>query len=375
MINEFTSNSEFKRVVEEQQIKGNRLKHFLKRKGIILLNNKAKDLAQASYTLFLGSEDLTELQELMQVESNYQKSTMIVLTPTDELDEEEETNIVDTLLDEVNRYKTIAQGKYVIDNVNREDDNNLHITFTYKKKVSGKMKFISTKKKTVNVHVESISESKDVKIDIRQTDSGDSKEFISFLESLKGKPTEENEDIFNIKHITLDNLGKNNKIEFFDLVSKKTLDEWKLVNITGISVKKNTDSEENLEVTADEAETSDDTKTTLVGITSAVLKGNGLRTNEFVQTCINEGFIITAMKFKYNHKAESKSIVVEINFSNSDIRIDIDKTYLEEDGKEYITPLSFSEQDETIKLFQNIAYVVYNELLEKQREEALAVMI
>ena len=183
MINEFTSNSEFKRVVEEQQIKGNRLKHFLKRKGIILLNNKAKDLAQASYTIFLGSEDLTELQELMQVESNYQKSTMLVLTPVDEVDEEEETNIVDTLLDEVNRYKTIAQGKYVIDSVNRKDDNNLHITFTYEKKVSGKMKFISTKKKTVNVHVESISESKDVKIDIRQTDSGDSKEFISFLES------------------------------------------------------------------------------------------------------------------------------------------------------------------------------------------------
>lgn len=375
MINEFTSNSEFKRVVEEQQIKGNRLKHFLKRKGIILLNNKAKDLAQASYTIFLGSEDLTELQELMQVESNYQKSTMLVLTPVDEVDEEEETNIVDTLLDEVNRYKTIAQGKYVIDSVNRKDDNNLHITFTYEKKVSGKMKFISTKKKTVNVHVESISESKDVKIDIRQTDSGDSKEFISFLESLKGKSTEENEDIFNIKHITLDNLEKNNKIEFFDLVSKKTLDEWRLVNITGISVKKNTDSEENLEVVADETEMSDDTKTTLVGITSAVLKGNGLRTNEFVQTCINEGFIITAMKFKYNHKSESKSIVVEINFSNSDIRIDIDKTYLEEEGREYITPLSFSEQDETIKLFQNIAYIVYNELLEKQREEALAVII
>lgn len=373
MINEFTSNSEFKRVVEEQQIKGNRLKHFLKRKGIILLNNKAKDLAQASYTLFLGSEDLTELQELMQVDSNYQKSTMLVLTPTEEDEGEGETNIVDTLLDEVNRYKTIAQGKYVIDNVNREDDNNLHITFIYEKKVSGKMKFISTKKKTVTVHVEAISDCKDVKIDIRQNDSGDSKEFISFLESLQGKSSEENEDVFNIKHITLDNLGKNNKIEFFDLVSKKTLDEWRLVNITGISVKKNADSEENLEVSSDEMETSDDTKTTLVGITSAVLKGNGLRTNEFVQTCINEGFIITAMKFKYNHKIESKSIVVEINFSNSDIRIDIDKTYLEEDGKELITPLSFSEQDETIKLFQNIAYIVYNELLEKQKEEAIAI--
>ncbi len=340
MINEFTSNSEFKRVVEEQQIKGTRLKHFFKRKGILLLNNKSRDLAQASYTLFLGSEDLTELQELIQTENNYQKSTMVVLTPTQ--NEEGETNIVDTLLDEINRYQTISQGKYSIDNINKVDEDNLHITFTYEKKISGKIKFISTKKKTINVHVENVNNSNEVKIDIRQIDSGDSKEFISFLETLKEKSTEEDDDIFNIKHITLDSLERNNKIEFFDLISKKTLQDWRLVNVTGISVKKNSDSEEDLEASDEKG------MTTLVGITSAVLKGNGLRTNEFVQTCISEGFIITAMKFKYNHKVESKSIVVEINFSNSDIRIDIDKTYLEEEGREYLNPLSFNEQDETI---------------------------
>ncbi|MDP4089882.1 MAG: hypothetical protein Q8930_11505 [Bacillota bacterium] len=125
----------------------------------------------------------------------------------------------------------------------------------------------------------------------------------------------------------------------------------------------------------DETATTEEKKTTLVGISSAILKGDGLRINQFVQTFFNEGFIITAMKLKYNHKTEAKSIVVEINFSNSDIRIDINKTYLEEEGVEVITPLSFSEQDETIKLFQNVAYQVYNELLEKQKREALVINI
>lgn len=373
MINEFTSNSEFKRVVEEQQIKGNRLKHFLKKKGIILLNSKAKDLAQSSYTLFLGSKDLTELQELMQVESNYQKSTMIVLTPPDD---EEAEGTLDILLDEVNRYKTIGQGRYVIENINKEDDDNLYITFIYERKVSGKMKLISTKKKTINVHVEAVKDSNEVKIDIRQTDSGDSKEFISFLDILKSNVSDdEKENIFNIKHITLDNLNKNNKIEFFDLVSKYKLEEWNLTNITGITVKKNSskDYEDEVDVSEDEAAITEEKQKALVGISSAVLKGDGLRTNEFVQTCISEGFIITAMKFKFNHKAEAKSIVVEINFSNSDIRIDINKTYLEEEGKEYIAPLSFREQDQSIKLFQDVAYKVYSELLEKQKEDAIRI--
>lgn len=371
MVSEFTSNSEFKRVIEEQQIKANRLKQFLKSKGIVLLNNKATDLALASYTLFLGSEDMTELQELITVGSNYQKSTMLVLTPAEDIEEDE--SIVEVLLDEINRYKTVAQGKYIIENVNKEDENNLHITFTYEKKLPGRMKLINTKKKTVKVHLGSITGGKEVKVDIRQTDSNDSKEFISILEHLKDNISENNEQIFNIRHITLDKLKRDKKIEFFDLIAKEELDEWMLETIPGITVKKFGIDDEEIDVTDSEEATAADRKA-LIGITSAILKGNGLRDNSFVKNCIEEGFIITAMKFKYRRKKDivtegAVSAIIEISFNNGDIRVDIDKSYIEEDGKEQLNPLTFKSQDEIVKLFQKISYNVYTELLEKQNND------
>ena len=371
MISEFTNNSEFKRVIEEQQIKSNRLKQFLKSKGIVLLNNKATDLALATYTFFLGSEDMAELQELITIGSSYQKSTMLVLTPAEDIDEE--NSIVDVILDEINRYKTVVQGKYTIENVNREDENNLHITFTYERKLPGRIKLINTKKKTVKVHLGSITGSRDIKVDIRQTDSNDSKEFISILECLKDNIAENDEEIFNIKHITLDKLKKDKKIEFFDLIAKEELKEWMLETIPGITVKKiGTDNEE-IDVTDNEGATVE-TKNALIGITSAILKGNGLRDNSFVKTCIEEGFIITAMKFKYRRKKNivtegAVSVIIEISFNNDDIRIDIDKSYIEEEGKEQANPLIFKEQDDIVKLFQEVVYNVYNNLLDKQNKE------
>lgn len=371
MISEFTSNSEFKRVIEEQQIKSNRLKQFLKSKGIVLFNNKATDLALASYTLFLGSEDMTELQELMIVGNNYQKSTMLVLTPAE--DAEEDESILDILLDEINRYKTVVQGKYIIENINKEDEDNLHITFTYEKKLPGRIKLINTKKKTVNVHLFSIAESRDIKVDIRQTDSNDSKEFISILEDLKDNISENNEQIFNIRHITLDKLKKDRKIQFFDLIAQEELDEWILETIPGITVKKLGIDDEEINVTDDEDATAE-TRKALIGITSAILKGNGLRENSFVNNCIEEGFGITAMKFKYRRKKDivnegAVSVIIEISFNNDDIRIDIDRSYIEEDGKEQLNPLTFKSQDQIVKLFQEISYNAYISLLNEQNSE------
>lgn len=371
MISEFTSNSEFKRVIEEQQIKSNRLKQFLKSKGIVLFNNKATDLALASYTLFLGSEDMTELQELMIVRNNYQKSTMLVLTPAEDVEEDE--SILDILLDEINRYKTVVQGKYIIENINKEDEDNLHITFTYEKKLPGRIKLINTKKKTVNVHLFSIAESRDIKVDIRQTDSNDSKEFISILEDLKDNISENNEQIFNIRHITLDKLKKDRKIQFFDLIAQEELDEWILETIPGITVKKLGIDDEEINVTDDEDATAE-TRKALIGITSAILKGNGLRENSFVNNCIEEGFGITAMKFKYRRKKDivnegAVSVIIEISFNNDDIRIDIDRSYIEEDGKEQLNPLTFKSQDQIVKLFQEISYNAYIRLLNEQNSE------
>jgi len=140
-----------------------------------------------------------------------------------------------------------------------------------------------------------------------------------------------------------------------------------LKTITGITVKKLSTSEDEVEeeISADEQE---QPVGTLAGINQAVLHGNGLRSNEFVQTCLNQGFEITSMKYRYESKQEATEFVVSVNSKNEDLRIDIDKSYAEEDGRLYHQPLPKSDQDEIIHAVQTEANNIYDILREKQKE-------
>lgn len=108
---------------------------------------------------------------------------------------------------------------------------------------------------------------------------------------------------------------------------------------------------------------------TLSGISQAVLNGSGLRSNEFVQQSIEKGYYISAMRYRYEHKIENTEFAVIISFKKKDLRVDIDKTYLDDEGKIYIQPLLKTQQDEIVINFQNAAFQIYNELLIEQTKK------
>lgn len=108
---------------------------------------------------------------------------------------------------------------------------------------------------------------------------------------------------------------------------------------------------------------------TLSGISQAVLNGSGLRSNEFVQESINKGYYISAMRYRYEHKQDATEFAVVLSFKNQDLRVDIDKTYLEEEGRIYVQPFVKAEQNEIVVKFQDAAYKIFGELLEMQNAE------
>ena len=108
----------------------------------------------------------------------------------------------------------------------------------------------------------------------------------------------------------------------------------------------------------------------LSGISSAILKGDGLRNNDFVKECMSQGFIFSSMSYKLSHKTLPITIVIDVNFKQTDLKINIVKTYqLEDDGIERLAPLPASDQSLYIDYFQNVAYAVYSNLIEKQKTE------
>ena len=203
----------------------------------------------------------------------------------------------------------------------------------------------------------------EVVIDVRQQSAVDSKNAVGFIEKIS-KADEE----IKIKHISLEMLSTKNKVEFFDRIAAYSFKLWQLKTITGITVKQGVldEEEEDDDIVVEDNEGS----STLTGISQAVLNGNGLRSNEFVQESIDKGYYIAAMRYRYEHRMDVTEFAVVLSFKNQDLRVDIDKTYYEDDGRIYVQPLIKSEQNEIIIAFQDAAYKVFGELIDEQLQEA-----
>lgn len=353
----FNTNDDLKRAIEDQLIQPSRFKAFLKSRGVAFLCSNANDLAELSYTLFLGREDIKLLQEIIQTEKNYQKSTMLLINPKN-FDNNSGT-FSEVLIDELNKYRGNC-GSYKLESVTRNENDKICLDLSYDKLVKGKISLVSQKKKTLHVEVEPIEGTEKYKVDVRQEDSADSKEFFKFIKQIQG---EEENSLFEINHISLKSLLSANKISFFLGIASYNYLDWRIDDITGISVSssENEDDEEELDSVTD-------TTGTVSGIKSAVLKGKSLNTNSVVKMFLDKSFICTAMKYKYRHKKESKSTIIDINFKDDDIKINIEKTFIKEDisDKETPSPLPSTEQDAIIKVFQEAAYTVYKKLLDEQ---------
>ena len=162
-------------------------------------------------------------------------------------------------------------------------------------------------------------------------------------------------------------LTTKNKVEFFDRKAAYAFNLWQIKTITGITVKQGRldENEDEEEVVVEEEDSS-----TLTGISQAVLNGSGLRTNEFVQESIKKGYYISAMKYRYEHKMDTIEFAIILSFKNQDLRVDIDKTYNEDEGKIYVQPLVKSEQNEIVIEFQNVANKIFDELIKEQSKES-----
>ena len=206
-------------------------------------------------------------------------------------------------------------------------------------------------------------------LQIRHEGMSESKQFVTLLDEMIQEDSEQ--AVFGLKRITLASLLKAHKVDFFDDFGAYTHKEWKLTDIINVTVNKDEKSidDENDETTSGEIDASEPTGR-LSGISSAILKGDGLRNNDFVKECMSQGFIFSSMSYKLSHKTLPITIVIDVNFKQTDLKINIVKTYqLEDDGIERLAPLPASDQSLYIDYFQNVAYAVYSNLIEKQKTE------
>ena len=356
MFTEYTDVAEFRRLMEEKKIKPERVKAYLKRKGIVFTSSNAGTFAQQAYTIFLGSKEMSEITEMMQSDVNYEKSLMLKAKAKTPLNSNE--NVIDFFLDEFNRFRSTT---YQFERPIRDDNSDqFSISLTYEKKLPGKNKFLQTEKRTLKFLIRKL-DANEVVIDVRQQSSADTSEALKILSQMSG--TDE-DSVFSLVHIDLLSLPPKSSVAFFEQLMAKTFKNWRLKTITGITLKKadTLDDEDETEISDDDNPSSNDT---LAGINQAALQGQGLQHNEFVKNTLSKGYLISSMRFRYSCTKEAEEFAVVVSCKGSDIRIDIDKTYCEEDGRIYASPFSKARQDEIILEFQNAT----NEINTRLRKE------
>ena len=169
----------------------------------------------------------------MSNENNYEKSMIVnvILKP------ETEDNIIDVLMDEMNKQKSIKTNDYQLEQPVKTSDG-AYIQLCYTRKLPGRNKLLEYEKRYLRMNIRKISD-REVVIDIRQQSSIDSKNALKFIETIsKGDST------LNLRHINLELLNGKNKIEFFDRIAAYTFGMWRLKTITGITVKQGTIEED-----------------------------------------------------------------------------------------------------------------------------------
>jgi hypothetical protein len=353
MVTKFAKNSDVKMIIQEKQIATNQVKSLLRKKGIFSFVANAEELSNEIYPIYLGSSDIEKIKQLMQTESNYKKSSLMSLIPKDK-----ETSIDDFLEmigDELQKYRARLM-KYKIESIQVDKSGSINMRMTYTKRNKGKVELIKDKIKELNVTFKKDMNNSKVLVDIRQNDNSDLKEFNNFLTQINSHGG--SDKIFNLQYLTLDKLTRDNKIKFYDELIAHKYPEWVIEDIKGIDVKK---GDEILDDEEDDGESLSSDE--LVGINSAMFKGNSIRDAGIVGKFEKQGFYFTSMKFKYAYISTTESFVIDINFKGTDnVKIDIMNTY---DNSDTIV-LPMKQQEEIIQEFQKVVNEIYNDIIASQ---------
>lgn len=357
MISKYIDNIELKRVIEEGNIKSFRVKKILRNQGIVLVSNNQEELAKQIYPIIWGCVDITEMKNSIDDDCNYIKSSLIELHCSVEKDED-----VMDIVEEFFNTASYSNNKFSIKKITRANDNGLTMEFDYLVKRVGRNILLTSQHRMVDVTLTKKNENK-VLMELRQVSAFDLKDINNFLD----KATNKRKDL-TVSHISLKKLTRENKVEFFDKFNGREFKDWRFTTVTRVEVKKDIEDEQEKEITE---EGDVEALNNLHGITSAILSGTSIRDNSFIQECLKGQFSISNMGYKFESINDLLEVVIEINFKYDDIKIDICKTfeYDETEQRSRPHPLIMSKQEEIIKMFQDAAYRIYNELLDIQIKE------
>jgi hypothetical protein len=343
--------------VMSQKLSLTNLKELCRTNGVFLLSNNKECLINTAHLFFWGYNEINFLADAIDDERNNKKSIRLNIQPI----LGSQANIYDVLLSQIkNRLSSQKETERLkIKEVRNINEHVQEIEFQYIKHQKGRVRLLDEVEKNFTLLI-TANDDKSAVIDVTHDEASDVKTVKDEIQRLIGI---NNKNIM-VKQVNLKSLVLENRVILFDRFFSYTFNNWRTDEIKSIKLVKDVefmDSDDD-----EEGENLDNS--ILSGINSALLQGTALRTNAFVQNCLNRGYYFSQATVRLAHNIENIKISIDIIFrgANRQLEINIAASYEIEEGRDYKKTLPVNEQRDYLRYFHDIINEIYSQLLVEQ---------
>ncbi|MCY8373365.1 hypothetical protein P8868_17000 [Bacillus inaquosorum] len=325
---------------------------FLRERGILVSAFSKEDYAKTGMNFYFSRATYLDLKQRLDGEINYIKSSRYYI-PKEKIDDLKESLSVLT-------GKKIGSDNTKVTLIDKSDDTwEFHINYIESK--PGMISLLDETEKQISVTIN--NHETFTSLDFNLESANDHKKVTEILTLLQN----DNPDVqFSLSDIELDKLSSNNKIALFNEFFDSKNSEWELKKILKLKVNRHTKNINKLQKLEQDL---------LQGINSALLDGENLIENQFVENITKRDFHFTMASMRYDSKITAEFIDFSVEFKTRPARFEAKITnsgeYEEaENGmKENKKTFKKDRQNIIIFEFQNEFYNIYKKLLLQQKEE------
>ncbi len=314
--------------------------------NFFVCTHRTKTIADIARRIKIGNDDADDLFRATK-KAHPKKSTGFTIET-----EMSGDDLISDLNEAKRTKKEFGKKSVKVEEVEEKEDQ-VEVEFSYAHKNPGKIDLLSEEEKKTSVSItETDNESeKRVVQDYEMID-----EFYALREFFKGYEKQKEEKGVELQKtdIVLQKLPLPSRIDLIDKILDYDHDEWRLDDVKGITINK---GEEIKEVEDEELE----------GISEAALSGVGLRTNNFVQKCEEEGFYFNSVTILYQHKTDPKQVVLSIEFKGKpkySFDINIKAEFENIDGEKRKTSFDRNFELKIRNNFRDMVMELYKDKLE-----------
>lgn len=306
-MDEYPSVNDF-RVFVEEKFKRDRTQRFLKRnKQFFVHAFRTEDVADITKYILFGYTDAEALKEgLLSQEGDGEVSTALTFKSDTSLGE---------LSTDLERLKgeTLDESSELQIVDTQQGDGEVNATVSYKHRRETQRNLLNSEDKIAKFDIETTGEEDVWMVSQDYYKNDEFRALKKTLDSIDQKRQEDDRPSINMGDITLDPLTLENKVEFFNDLLTYNPGTWSFQTVLELGLQRGDDDNEIFEEEEKEdlQEQLDDR---LVGINRAVLKGEGLRSNGFVQDCIDNNYFFNSALVRYENTDVAKVVELSVEF-------------------------------------------------------------